>query len=274
MRNVVTEEAEVRAAFDRVAPVMDEVIVRNPINAWMHRVNMAKLSESFPPGSCLLELGCGSGADAIAMARRGCQVFAFDLSEAMVAQARAKVAAGGLQNRVVVACGTSNDLDGVVAGSPWKEFDGAYANFTLTYVADLGGVARALAKILRPAAPFVCTIQGRVALSEVLLYGARLRFSRIVSRLSGPLIKDVHGVMVETFPASTDDVRRAFLPWFDLKELVGVPTFLPPVYLHPYYRRIGGGTRLLEFLDDRLAGRFPWNRLGEHTLYRFERRRG
>ncbi len=262
----------IRAAFDKVAPTFDSVLVRNPINAWMHEVNMNVVHRAFPPGSCLIELGCGSGTDAVDLACRGRKVFALDVSEGMVAQAQAKAALAGVQDRAIFVIGRSADLMDLVRNSRWVPFEGAYANFSLTYEGSLRTIAKALSTVLRPGAVFVCTLPNRIVLSEVLIYGGQLRFRKVLWRFTQPLLKDVHGEMLEIHAYSPWEVRNAFEDQFQLEGMIGLPTFLPPVYLHSQYRRLGKGQRLLQGLDRRLAARFPWNHLGEHTLYKFRRR--
>jgi len=265
------ELIRVREAFDRVAYSLDSTIQRNPINAWMHASNLAVLRSAFPPGSRLLELGCGTGADAISLAKQGCQVFGFDLSQAMVETAREKASVEQVGDRVRFVQGRSRDLLEVVRESPWAEFDGAYANFTLTYEGDLRSLARAVAAVLKPGAFFICTLPNRLVLSELVIYAPMLRFGLVLWRFATPLLKEVHGSVLEIHAYSPWQVRDAFRGSFELCALVGVPTFLPPVYLRSQYQRLGGFGTALESLDARLAGRFPWNRLGEHTLFKFRR---
>lgn len=264
--------ARVRETFDGVAPDFDLVVVRNPINAWMHEVNMREVFTSFSPGSALLELGCGTGTDAVLMAERGCRVLGVDISHGMVRRAEEKAAAAGLTDRLEFIAGRSADLAELTKHSSNRPFDGAYANFTLTYEESLPKIAAGLASVLKDRTRFICTLPNRVVLSELLCYLPQLRFGKILWRLQKPLMKDVHGSLLEIHAYSVTQVRDAFASHFDLEGTVGIPTFLPPVYLHPQYRRLGGGQRLLQGLDLRLARRWPWNRLGEHTLYRFRKR--
>lgn len=265
--------ARVRETFDEVAPEFDSIVVRNPINAWMHEVNMREVTAAFPPGSSLLELGCGTGTDAIFMAQRGCRVFGLDISPGMVGRATEKATAAGLGGRLEFVRGRSIDLAELTRAYRYRPFDGAYANFTLTYEESLPQLAASLASVLKEGAKFVCTLPNRVVLSELLCYVPQLRFGKILWRFQRPLIKDVHGNLLEIHAYSAAQVRDAFASFFDLEGTIGVPTFLPPVYLHQQYGRLGGGQRLLQEMDLRLARRRPWNRLGEHTLYRFRRRR-
>lgn len=268
-----TEEVrQVASAFDRVAPSFDGVPGTNPIYAWMHEVNSAALRSTFPSGSCLLDLGCGTGTDAIALAKIGCNVLCLDVSEAMVTRAREKVRSEGLEDRVVVVKARARDLQVALRESPWHSFDGGYANFSLTFEPDLRGVARSLATVLRAGAFFIGTLPNRIVLSEVLLYGSLLRFRDVLWRFEKPLLLNVHGSEMEIEASSPWKVRDAFGPFFRLRELVGLPAFLPPVYLSVHYQRLGAVQAPLKWLDRHLANRYPWNRLGEHTLFKFERR--
>ncbi len=260
-------------AFDHVATTFDDILDQNPIISWMHEVSMRTLRATFASGDRLLELGCGTGTAAIELARRGCTVFGFDISEGMVAEARRKVHAAGLDDRVLIVKGQSERLPEILRKSPVKVFDGGYANFTLTYVPDLRHLACTLAEALRPGASFVCTLPNQVVLSELVLYAPQLRFRRILSRLVDPLPKDIRGTFVDTHAYSASEVRRAFAGSFEIVSMRGIPFLVPPSYLHAQFRRLGNGQRLLLSLDERLAGRYPWNRLGEHTLFVFRRRR-
>jgi SAM-dependent methyltransferase len=257
--------------FDRLAPSFDSDLQRNPINAWMHDVNMTVLASTFHEGQHLLELGCGTGTAAIALGNLGCTVFGLDISDGMVARAREKVAAEHLGDRITVVTGRSRDLVQLVRRSPWSSFDGAYANFSLTYEEDLAGLANDVARFLGKDAFFIFTLPNRLVLSEVVIYGPQLRFRDFLWRFATPLLMEVDGSDLEMRAFSPWQVREAFQRHFTLRRMIGLPTFLPPVYLHSQFGRLGSARRLLKSLDGRLAGRYPWNRLGEHTLFKFQR---
>jgi SAM-dependent methyltransferase len=54
---------------------------------------LSALLEEIPPAGPVLDVGCGSGDLALALARRGLDVLGIDIVEAAIAQARAKAAA-------------------------------------------------------------------------------------------------------------------------------------------------------------------------------------
>jgi SAM-dependent methyltransferase len=55
----------------------------------------AAMLDALPPGTTVLDCACGTGADAIALARRGHSVAASDVSPAMVALAKARIRDAG-----------------------------------------------------------------------------------------------------------------------------------------------------------------------------------
>jgi SAM-dependent methyltransferase len=88
--------------FDDLAPGYDDAFTRGVLGALLRRPLWQRLDAAFAPGSRVLELGCGTGEDAIHLGGRGVRVLATDAAGGMVAAARRKVAAAGLAERVEV----------------------------------------------------------------------------------------------------------------------------------------------------------------------------
>ena len=84
--------ARVAHAFDRAAASYGADYVANPIMAWLEDDTFAQLCRLFPPGSRLLEIGCGTGDMALRLAGAGREVVATDISPAMIAQAQSAAA--------------------------------------------------------------------------------------------------------------------------------------------------------------------------------------
>jgi len=63
-------------------------------------LDLLHVDTAYPAGSVVLEVGCGTGAQTVTLARNSprARIVSFDRSEASLAQARAKVAAAGLDN--------------------------------------------------------------------------------------------------------------------------------------------------------------------------------
>ncbi|MEW5961746.1 MAG: methyltransferase domain-containing protein, partial [Chloroflexota bacterium] len=227
------------AAFNRLAPRYDagDGPGGNEIMRWMRRENLALLQAAFPPGSRLLEIGCGSGEEALHLARAGYTIVATDLSPAMAAQTAARARAGGLAERVTALVVPAAHL---AALHPPAPFDGAYASFgSLNCEPDLPCLAAALAGLLRPGAAFVCSVMGRWCPFELLwflLHGQpRPAFRRL--RPGWQLAPLVEGVTVPVRYFSAQDIAAVFAPTFTLERTLALPLLLPPPYLAGLYRR-------------------------------------
>src|SRR5262249_34320291 len=83
----------VAEAYDRIAAAYDRQIRGDE---WMRRALHADYARTFVPGQTVLDIGCGTGADTLELARRGVRVVAVDASSAMVEQLRQRVAHAGL----------------------------------------------------------------------------------------------------------------------------------------------------------------------------------
>src|SRR5712691_9130953 len=77
-------DASALEAYDEIASRYDLVLLENRINAYMRRTSLCELRTTFRPGMRVLDIGCGSGDEAIALAALGVEVVAIDPSQAML----------------------------------------------------------------------------------------------------------------------------------------------------------------------------------------------
>ncbi len=235
----------------------------------MREASRREIATAFLPGSTLLEIGCGSGADAAFLAARGFRVAALDISDEMVEAARERVRVGGLESRVDVRRGRLSEVADDLERFAWFPFDGAYANFSLTYEDSLRDVARVVHRLLRPGAPFLFTLPNKLCLSEPVIAMARLRLREISSRLKDPRSARVRGLEVRFHSYTPMRVHHDLRGLFEPRGVVGVPVFMPPPFLYkPAFERLRA---TLEPFDDRLSRRFPWRYFGDTTLFKFLR---
>lgn len=262
-------------AFDALAPVFDARFAEWKSVAAQRRAVRRELLAAFAEGASLLELGGGTGEDALFLAERGRSVLVTDGAPAMVERVRQKARAAGLEGRVSAEAVALEDLDdwarargGPSSGPP---FDGAFSNFaSLNCVAGHAAVGRGLARLLPEGRRAILVVFGPCSPGEMLVLLARGRTRAAFRRLSrSPAPARVAG---ETFTVTYPSPRafaRAFAPWFRLRRSLGVGVFVPPSSAEPAASRFPGILRALEALD-RLAAR-PLAPLGDHVLLDFER---
>ncbi len=99
----------------------------------------------YPPGSLVLECGCGTGAQTVILAAQnpGARIVAVDISAASLVEARARVAAAGLRN---VEFHEANLFDLPFAD---EHFDHVFLCFLLEHVAQPAAALKAVKRVLR-----------------------------------------------------------------------------------------------------------------------------
>ena len=179
--------ARVAHAFDRAAGSYQRDYAANPIMAWLEDDTFAQLCRLFPPGSRLLEIGCGTGEMALRLAEAGREVVATDISPAMIAQAQSAAASHPACDRVtwLVAPAAAIDATGLLSSGPLGAgFDGAYQQLrAIELRAEPGGCGSNLAALLPAGAAFLCSVMNRWCAWEIAWGLARLRPREAARRL-------------------------------------------------------------------------------------------
>ncbi|HKR75432.1 MAG TPA: class I SAM-dependent methyltransferase [Rhodanobacter sp.] len=265
-------EAQLRdtqRAFDSVAADYDGPRGNNELIQRMRSTLWDAVCRVLPTGGRLLDLGCGTGLDALEFARRGYQVVATDWSPQMVARAQVRAAAAGMEARVATAHLGIQQLDRLD-----DAFDGIYSNFgPLNCAPNLHAVAAECARLLRPGGWLVFSVIGRICPWELVHYVLRGRWRRAGVRAArGATAVGMNRHTIWTRYYLPREFYRAFSGHFTLAGHRALSLFLPPPYLVDYYRRHYRYCECLGWLDDRF-GALPLLRdMGDHFLIVMQRR--
>src|SRR3979411_292022 len=87
----------ISSAFDAMAADYDLREAENPVMQRMRERSLETLEHSFPQGARLLDVGCGTGTEAIWLTRRGRSVFGVDSSPRMLEVLSRRAAAAQLR---------------------------------------------------------------------------------------------------------------------------------------------------------------------------------
>jgi SAM-dependent methyltransferase len=148
----VPDGLSLEAGFERVDDQSDPSFLVNTMDQtarWPSIIAMRAFEAeqlALGPGDALLDLGCGRGEVACALAPRvqpGGRVVGIDASEAMLADARARADAAGVE--VTFRIG-----DGLDLGEPDASFDAVRAERVLQWIPDTDAAVAELVRILRP----------------------------------------------------------------------------------------------------------------------------
>lgn len=266
---VISNALAASAAFSLIAERYDETFTRTTIGRAQRRVVWDALTQAFSPGDHVLELNCGTGEDALFLARRGISLTACDASPAMVAIAERRKSLEAAESNLefrVLANEELHKLRGQCI------FDGAFSNFSgLNCVADIREVAANLGLLLRTGAPLLICLSTRVCVWEILWYLAHANLRSAFRRTGGHTIAQVEGVSVPVWYPTIGGIRRTLAPWFGLRSVRAVGLFVPPSYVEAWAHRHERFISALVKMDQ-LFARFPiLCGVGDHVLLQFER---
>ena len=254
-------------AFDAVAEGFDGRFGPWLSVAAQRRAIRAAFLRAFPENASLVEIGGGTGDDALWLAERGRQVLLTDASPAMVGVAQAKFTGQAMLKAEVCAA----EAFEAFATTRGEHFDGAYSVFApLNCVSDLAPFARGLARTLRPGAPALLVMFGRCCPGEMITEAVRGRPRNMFRRFArGDVPARLSGRAFTVRYHGRADLAAAMAPWFQLRARQGVGVFVPPSAAEPW---ISAHPRLLGALEglDRALSR-PLALFGDHILYSLTR---
>ena len=263
----VTDEAlgDTQRAFDGVASTYARSNAANRTLSEMRLRTLAAITTHVPAGSRILDLGCGPGEDDEQLARRGYTVTAIDWSPAMVEQARHRMRAVGLDDRVDVRHLGIQELDRLEP----MIFDAACSNFgPLNCVPSLSAAARLIADRLRPGGVLVASAIGRVCPWEIALYALRRDWPRIRVRFARDLVGvPLDGRTVWMRYYTPGSFASAFTSaGFSRVSLRALGLFVPPPYLHAFADRHPLLVACLQSIDDTVGACPGLRAWGDHFL--------
>ncbi len=255
-------------AFDSVAADYDGALGNNALIQKMRAQVMETIEKTFPRGARLLDLGCGTGIDAVYLAARGYAITALDASPAMVARTRDRLQRAGLDGCTIhLGIHELAQLGAV-------EFDGAYSNFgALNCLPDLRGISATLATKLKPGGILIASVIGRYCPWEVLFYTLRGDWKRARVRFApGMVAVPLNGQTVWTRYYSPREFSHEFAGEFQRVGLRALALFAPPPYLAHAYEKFPRPFDWLARVDRVLGDKPLFREAGDHFLMALKKR--
>ncbi len=243
--------------FDELAPRYDQLWTTASAGR-LQRESFWTWAGPFLRGAAsVLDIGCGTGEDAVELLAAGVDVAAIDISPRMVEIARSR----GVNARVLAAEELAR-----VGGS----FDCVLSNFgALNCVKDLSVLRDPLIDAVRPGGHAILCIFGRFCAWETIWFLLRARVRSAFRRLRDQAPPSRNGPHVHYHRVR--DIRRLLAPEFELITRVGIGIAVPPSFVPSLPGRV---LDLAARLDRKLAPVPGVRAMADHTLLIFRRRNG
>lgn len=242
------------APFDRLAERYDAVWTKSLVGRCQRQAVWSWIDPLIEPGDEILDLGCGTGEDALHFEKLGARVFALDASADMVRVARAR-GADARELRLE----SLESLNGI--------FEGAISNFgAFNCLGNLESVAHSLARLIRRRGFLAICVLGRCCVWEIFHFCRRREFKTAFRRWRRDGAPSSLGIQI-SYP-SIRNLTEAFRPAFRLMRWTGIGLCVPPSYIRGLS---AGQITQLARIDRRLAHWRVLRALADHRLLLFKR---
>lgn len=245
----------------------DKNLDKNLIASYMRRDSLSVLDGYFKPDMNILEIGCGTGTEAVALAKRNINITAIDVSPEMIRTASVKARKERVEKKIDFAVLSADDME-KIAG---RKYDGAYSSFgVLNCVEDMEKFGLSLSKMVRKEGYFICSVMNKYCLAEIFYFLLKLSPEKVFRRMIKqpvPVKLSRSDFKVDCRYYSLKEFTKYFKNDFSVEKVYALSLFLLP-----YFGKIRKDMYKFFTFDKYLSGKYPFNMLGDHFLVIMKRR--
>lgn len=264
-----------RSLFDDLAPSYDRTFSSTVLGGLLRDAVHEELRQVFHAGDRILDIGCGTGEDALRLHEQGISVHGVDASSEMIALAMAKA------NDALGCCPPSERPPGgrranvefevrdiSERGLPNGPFDGALANFgVVNCLRDVRRFSDDLRRSLKPQGRVVLVAMGRYCLWDWLWYVPRGKPDLAARRIAGRV--DFRRATIRYWTPA--QLASQFPPQFRSLGHKPIGLLLPPTFAAGAAERYPSVSRALAAMERTLRAARVGSSLSDHFLLELER---
>jgi len=258
------------ASFDTAASNYDATFTNTIIGKLQRDLvynQLSKVLENQKPKT-ILEINCGTGEDAIWLAKQKFTVTATDISEKMIAVSKSKKTLENVEFRQM----DINSLNSYFSG---KNFDLLFSNFgglNCLSKTELQLFFKNATQLLTETGQIVLVIMPKNTLWEQFYFLAKGNFKNIFRRKKDSVIANVDGEKVVTHyynPKETINLAAAF---FNVKGVYPIGFFIPPSYLEPFLKNKSSLVSIISKFENKVKNNSFLSKYADHYLIVFQKK--
>ncbi|MEJ7738083.1 MAG: methyltransferase domain-containing protein [Chitinophagaceae bacterium] len=230
-----------QSPFDVLADTYDSVFTDSLIGRMQRQRVWKQLSgllRLYDRPLDILEINCGTGEDALQLARLGHRVTATDASAKMIERARLKAGSAGCDHKQLqfITCPFSQ------LGPQFHEqkFDLVLSNFgglNCVSARELFQLSSALSSLLVTSGRLFLVLMGDFCLWEMGYFALRAKFKMAFRRQQHQPVYRANGHDMPVFYHSPKKLKKCLYPLFSITAISPVGLFIPPSYLEKWFSR-------------------------------------
>ncbi|WP_298221330.1 class I SAM-dependent methyltransferase [Flavobacterium sp.] len=259
-----------KADFDQAAATYDTTFTHTVIGQLQRALVYNQLTQLISNHTIhkVLEVNCGTGEDAIWLAKQGFEVTATDISKAMIATAKAKENPNDITYRQA-------DINDLSVYFPNEKFDLIFSNFgglnCLSKI-QMELFFKNAANLLTEKGQLILIIMPRNTLWEQGYFLLKGKFESVFRRKKENALANVDGQKVLTYYYNPKETLTLAGDSFDLKQQNPIGFFVPPSYLEPFFKTRPRFMGLLNALERKITTYSFLAKYADHYLIAFEKK--
>lgn len=257
-----------KASFDVAANMYDQSFTNTKIGRLQRNLVYQLLSKHLHQIKDILEINCGTGEDAIWLAKQNFNVLATDISEKMIAIGKTKNHYKNL---------TFDQLDLTLLRE--KEnlgiFDLVFSNFgglNCLSKNELQTFFTNISNHLNENGKLILVIMPKNTIWEQFYFLLKGKFSKAFRRKKEIAIANVDGESVPTYYYNPKDIVNLAKTNFNVLESKPIGFFIPPSYLEPFFKNRIGLLNFLNHLENRIKDWSLLSKYADHYIIILEKK--
>jgi ubiquinone/menaquinone biosynthesis C-methylase UbiE len=272
MSQLINNFKNSQLVWDSLADTYDERFNHRYINQYMRKISQECLVKYFNNSSHLLEIGCGTGDEAIFFAKKNKKITAIDISPKMIEIAKSKALKENIEKNVDFYAVPVEKLKSI----PNIKYDGVYSSFgTLNLVSNLTVLAKTLKNVMLPSSYFIASVMNKYCLFEIFFFLIQGKLRQAFRRISKEFVPvrinpEIHSL--NCYYYSPTYFYYHFRKYFSLIEFYALPLLIQAPYIDSVPVFVRKLLYKMLFLDKKLSKINPFNRFGDHFIMVMKKR--
>lgn len=258
------------ASFDVAASNYDATFTNSIIGKLQRNLvyrNLSKILKNQKPKT-ILEINCGTGEDAIWLAKQGYSITATDISEKMIAISNSKNSFKNLQFKQM-------DINSLSENFGGEKFDLIFSNFgglNCLNKRELQSFFKSASQLLSEKGKIGLVIMPKNTLWEQFYFLAKGNFKNIFRRKKVSVIANVDGEKVITYYYNPKEIKYLASDFFKAKEVFPIGFFIPPSYLEPFFKNKSSLVSVINKLESKVKHTSFLSKYADHYLILLQKR--
>lgn len=252
-----------QASFDRAAKNYDQTFTNTNIGQLQRNLVYKHLSHLLPTEpKNILEINCGTGEDAIWLAKKNHKVVATDISQKMIAVAKTKEANRNLNF-------LQADINTISGQFKNERFDVVFSNFgglNCLRNDELSHFLKNVSTILSEKGKLILVIMPKHTLWEKIYFVLKGKFRTAFRRTKKVAFANIDGINVPTYYYNPKDIVSLSKVNFENSTSKPIGFFIPPSYLEPFFKNKKGLLKFLNLLESKIRNWSFLSKYADHYL--------